>query len=47
LGAPVSGATAATLLMDRILHGPREKKVVRLQPQLALRASSEKRKNGA
>ncbi|MCE5342515.1 MAG: LacI family transcriptional regulator [Eubacteriales bacterium] len=41
------GGKAAKLLMDRILHGPREKKVVRLQPQLALRASSEKRKIGS
>ena len=36
------GRGAATLLMDRILHGPREKKVIRLQPQLMLRASSAK-----
>ena len=37
------GRNAATLLMDRILNGPREKKVIRLEPRLMLRASSTKR----
>lgn len=41
------GREAARLLMDRIQHGPREKQVIRLQPHLALRASSEKKKKGS
>lgn len=35
------GREAAHLLMDRILNGTGDKKVIRLQPELALRASSE------
>ncbi len=35
------GRQAATLLMDRILHGHSEKRIVRLQPSLMLRGSSE------
>ena len=36
------GRAAAQLLMDRIINGAGEKKVIRLQPELALRASSKK-----
>ena len=36
------GRCAAQLLLDRILNGAGDKKVIRLQPELALRASSEK-----
>ena len=36
------GRNAAQLLLDRIFNGAGEKKVIRLQPELALRASSEK-----
>lgn len=36
------GRNAAELLMDRILNGPKEKRVVRLEPRLTLRSSSER-----
>ncbi len=36
------GRLAAELLMDRILGGPRPRRTLRLQPELSLRASSEK-----
>lgn len=36
------GRLAAELLMDRILSGPRPRRTLRLQPELSLRASSEK-----